>query len=262
MVACSNRARSTHGDKMKLKNKVAIITGGGSGIGKATAILFAKEGCKVVIADVNPKPGEEVERMIRNGGEEAFFIKTDVTNSSEVKRLMDKTIKKYSKLDILFNNAGTYFMKNFEEITEDDWDKTLDINLKGAFLCSKYALPLLKKTKGTIINNASGLGIKPEPGSIAYCASKAGLISLTRSMALEYSKIGIRVNCVCPGPILTPLLKKALPTKEDLDECASMMPMKRIGTSEEVAKVVLFLASDDASYVTGGIYTVDGGETA
>jgi len=247
---------------MKLKNKVAIITGGSSGIGKATAILFAEEGCKIIIADVDSKSGKEVEKMIRSKGGEAFFIKTGVTNSSEVKKLMDKTVEKYGKLDILFNNAGIYFMKSFEKITEDDWDKTLDINLKGAFLCSKYALPLLKKTKGTIINNASVLGIKPEPESAAYCASKAGLISLTRAMALEYSKIGIRVNCVCPGPILTPLLKKALPTKKDLGRVASYMPMKRIGTSGEVAKVVLFLASDDASYVTGAIYTVDGGETA
>jgi len=246
---------------MKLKNKVAIITGGGSGIGKATAILFTEEGCKIVIADVDFKSGKEVERIIRSKGNEAFFIKTDVANSSEVKNLMDKTVEKYGKLDILFNNAGIYFIKNFEEITEDDWNKTFDINLKGAFLCSKYALPLLKKTKGTIINNASGLGIRPEPESAAYCASKAGLITLTRSMALQYSKNGVRINCVCPGPILTPLLKETLPTKKDLDRCASNMPIKRIGTPEEVAKVVLFLASDDASYVTGATYTVDGGET-
>lgn len=246
---------------MKLKNKVAIITGGASGIGKATAILFAEEGCKTIIADIDSKLGKRVEKLIRNRSGEAFFVKTDVTDSSEVKNLMNKTVEKYGKLDILFNNAGIYFMKQFEKLTENDWDKTFDINLKGAFLCSKYALPLLKKTKGTIINTASGLGITPEPESVAYCASKAGLINLTRSMALEYSKNGIRINCICPGPILTPLLKKALRTKKELDRVASNMPMKRLGTSEEVAKVVLFLTSDDASYVTGAIYTVDGGET-
>jgi dihydroanticapsin dehydrogenase len=178
--------------------------------------------------------------------------------------MVDKSVKVFGAIDILFNNAGVYIGHGYaHELDERLWDKTIDINLKGVFLCSKYALQIMKKNKqGVIVNNASELGIIAEPESPAYCASKAAVIHLTKVMALEYAKDNIRVNCICPGPIDTPLLRKSFKSKEELDNYKKNHTITgRIGKPEEVAKVVLFLASDDASYVTGSAYNVDGGES-
>lgn len=242
----------------KLNDRVVIITGGSSGIGKATAVLFAQEGAKVIIASINPEEGKSALKQISG---DSIFIKCDVSRSNDVKRLIDTTISKYGRLDILINNAGIYFQKLIDRLDENEWDKVMDINLKGPFLCSKYALPFLKKSSGTIINTASTLGLVPEAETPAYCASKAGLIMLTKTMALAYSEYNLRINAVCPGPILTPLLIKAIPKEELEDYTKRQTLFKRLGTPEEVAKVMLFLASDDASYVTGAVYTVDGGES-
>lgn len=248
---------------MKLKDKVAVITGGSSGIGKSTALLFAREGAKVVIADIDERSGKTVESEIKKIKADAIFVKCDVTKTADVKNLVSTTIEKFGRIDILFNNAGIYTENRFlHELSEELWDKIIDTNLKGIFLCSKYVIPYMKKRKyGIIINNASELGIKAEPESPAYCASKAAVIHLTKVMAFEYAKDSIRVNCVCPGPIDTPLLRKSFKSKEELENyIKNHTIIGRIGKPEEVANVVLFLASDDASYVTGSAYCVDGGE--
>ncbi len=248
---------------MKLKNKIAIITGGASGIGKATAMLFAKEGAKVVIADIDEKNGKNAAKEIISAGGDATFVKCDVTKSEDVKKTITETVKKSGTIDILFNNAGIYQEDRYiHELTEKLWDKTIDTNLKSVFLCSKYAISIMKRNKkGTIINNSSPLGIVAEPESPAYCASKAAVIHLTKVMALEYAKDNIRVNCVCPGPIDTPLLRKSFRSEKELENYTEEhTPMGRLGKPEEVAAVVLFLASDDALFVTGSVYCVDGGE--
>lgn len=248
---------------MKLKNKVAIITGAASGIGKATALLFAREGVKIVIADVDERNGKNVENLIKKNEGNAIFVRCDVSKNDDTKNLVSTAIKKYGKIDMLFNNAGIYKENCFlHELPEDLWDKTIDVNLKGIFLCSKYVIPHMREKGGVIINNASELGIIAEPESPAYCASKAAVIHLTRAMALEYAKNNIRVNCVCPGPIDTPLLRKSFQNEKALrDYIENHTLFKRLGKPEEVAHVVLFLASDDASFVTGAAYPVDGGES-
>ena len=240
---------------MKLKGKVAVVTGAASGIGKAIAMEFAKQGATVVIADID-SAGQKIADSIKGG-----FVKVDVRKTDDVKKAFDFVGKRYGKLDILVNNAGIYMQRALEQMSENEWDDVIDTNLKGAFLCSKYAVPLLKKTKGCIINISSGLGIVPEAESHAYCASKAGVIMLTKTMALAYAKDGLRVNAVCPGPIMTPLLEKAFSSKKEINDYTKLNPLGRIGMPEDVAKVVAFLASDDASYVTGAAYTADGGES-
>lgn len=245
---------------MKLKNKVAIITGGSSGIGKATALLFAKEGAQVVIAGIDETKGKEAVKEI---GDSAIFVKCDVTNSNDVKKMIDKTVKTFGKIDILFNNAGVYQEDKYvHELPEELWDEIIDTNLKGVFLCSKYAIQIMKKKGGAIINNASSLGLVAEAESPAYCASKAAVIHLTKVMALEYARDGIRVNCVCPGPIDTPMFRKSFKNKKEAENYIKNRTITgRIGKPEEVAKVVMFLAADDASFVTGSAYSVDGGES-
>ncbi|MBI2578136.1 MAG: glucose 1-dehydrogenase [Candidatus Aenigmarchaeota archaeon] len=243
---------------MKLRDRVAIVTGGASGIGKATALLFAKEGAKVVVADVNEMEGKRVADKIKG-----LFVKCDVSNPEDVKNLVSATLRKYGKTDIMFNNAGIYGEDMpLHEVPEETLDRIIDVNLKGVFLCSKYVIPgMIRKKSGVIINTASELGIIPETGSPAYCASKAAVIHLTKVMALTYAKQNIRVNCICPGPIDTPLLRKSFDKKGLKDYIDHHTLFKRLGKPEEVANVALFLASDDASFVTGSAYNVDGGES-
>lgn len=251
---------------MKLKNKVVIITGAGSGIGRSTAILFAKEGAKVVVADIDVKGGKETVHLIKNN-KNVFFVKTNVSKERDCKRLIEETIKKYGKIDILFNNAGVYLRKKITEMDESDWNKIIDINLKSIFLCSKYVIPeMIKQNKGIIINTASTLGLVGEPECGAYCASKGGIIALTKSMATEYASDNIRVNCICPGPIDTPMLRKYLSSSKNSErvkeELENWVPLGRMGTPEEIASTALFLASDESSYITGTTIVVDGGGTA
>lgn len=250
---------------MRLKNKVAIITGGSSGIGKATALLFAKEGAKVVIAARDEKEGMKVVSEIKRARGEAIFIKTDVAIESDVKNLINQTIKKYKKLDILYNNAGVELQKTVTETSSEELDRVLDINLKGVFYGCKYAIPKMKRGSA-IINTASAAGIVGFPNLAAYCASKGGIVLLTKEIALDYADKGIRCNCVCPGAILTPMLKRFFdkspdPTKTK-KEMAMMHPLGRLGKPEEIAKAVLFLASEESSFITGQALLVDGGLTA
>lgn len=231
---------------MKLSNKTALVTGGSSGIGKAIAKRFIKEGAKVIVFDIE-RPDYEAE-----------FHQVDIREEEQI----EKAFHKIKQLDVLVNNAGIYFQAYVEETKGEQLDKVIDVNLKGTYLMCKHALPLIKKSKGNIINIASALGIVPELESPAYCSTKAAVIMLTKCMAQEYASLGIRVNAVLPGPIDTPLLRNSVSSQKEIDEIAKLIPMKRIGKPEEVANLAVFLASDEASYVTGGLYPVDGGESS
>lgn len=230
---------------MEFAKKTVIITGGAKGIGKAIAKKFISEGAKVIIFDIE-KPDYDVE-----------FFQINIKNEEEI----NKAFSQIKKLDLLVNNAGIYFQSSIEKTTLDQLNEIVDINFKGTYLMCKYALPLLRKSKGNIINISSGLGVAPEPESPAYCSTKAAIIMLTKCMAQEYAKEQIRVNAILPGPIDTPLLRNAFSSENDFKEYAKLNPLKRIGTPEEVANVAIFLASNEASYVTGGMYSVDGGES-
>lgn len=245
------------------KNKVALVTGGSFGIGRATAIAFAKKGARVAISDW--VEDDETLNEIKASGGEAFFIKCDVSKSDEVQAMVAKTISMFGRLDYAFNNAGIEGISaSSQDCTEENWDKTIGINLKGAWLCMKYEIPeMLKIGKGVIINCASIAGLVGFPGLPAYVASKHGMIGLTKTSALECAKLGIRVNAVCPGAIKTPMIDRLTGNKKEAEEqFAGMEPIGRLGNPEEVANAVLWLCSDEASFVTGHAMAVDGGWVA
>ncbi len=252
---------------MRLTNKVALITGGTSGIGEATAILFAKEGAKVAITGRNEKRGHAVTEQITKGSGQAIFIRTDVRLAADCRRAVDETVRAFGRLDVLFNNAGIFYAHTALECSEEEWDEQVDINLKGAFLMSKFALPLMiGQGSGVIINNSSGWGLVGGDRAVAYCASKGGMVLMTKAMAIDHGRQGIRVNCICPGDVDTPMLPadarlRGLKWEDYLAGCATRA-MGRIGTPEEIARAVLFLASDDSSFMTGAALVVDGGGTA
>lgn len=252
---------------MHLANKVALITGGTSGIGQAAALLFSKEGARVAITGRNESRGQEVIKKIKEAGGEAVFIKADVRISEECRQTVEKTLQVFGRIDILFNNAGVYFPNTVVDCTEEEWNLTLDINLKGTYLMSKFTLPtLIAQGSGVIINNSSGWGLVGGNEAVAYCASKGGVVLLTRAMAIDHSPQGIRINCICPGDVDTPMLtedarQRGKPWKEYLIN-ASNRPLRRIGKPDEIAKAALFLASEDSSFMTGAILAVDGGGTA
>ena len=252
---------------MRLKDKVALITGGTSGIGEATAVLFAREGAKVAITGRNEKRGHAVTvRIIENGGQ-AIFLRTDVRKADECRRAVDETVSSFGHLDILFNNAGVFHPQTTLDCTEEEWDLQIDINLKGTFLMSKFALPgMIAQGSGVIINNSSGWGIVGGDAAVAYCASKGGVVLLTKAMAIDHGRQGIRVNCICPGDVDTPMLPEDARMRsqkwEDYLAGCSNRPLGRIGTPDEIAKAALFLASDDSSFMTGATLVVDGGGTA
>lgn len=250
----------------KLDGKVALITGAGSGMGRATALLFADEGAKVAVADYAPIGGQETVGMIKEVGGEAFFIETDVSKADDAKRMVGITVQTYGRIDVLYNNAGTsQGMVLTAETTEEDWDRVIDVNLKGVFLGSKYVIPvMLDQSGGVIINTASVVGLLASAGLSAYCASKAGVILLTKTMALEYARRNIRVNCICPGAIETPMTAPMIPVDPEARPAAMLAqsPMGRMGQPKEIAKAALYLASDDSTFVTGTTLIVDGGWTA
>lgn len=252
----------------KLDGKVALITGGTQGIGYATALLFLKEGAKVAINGRSEMHGEEaIEKLENEGFKDVAFVPGDVSKSSDVKRLIQTAVKRFGQLDILVNNAGIWITGTAEETSEGDWDRVIGVNLKGVFLCSKFALPYLKKTRGVIVNIASVDGLVAEPECVAYCASKGGVVLLTKALALDHAKEGIRVNAICPGSIMTPMLERdmaqsGIDWEMYLKEEAEGHPMERIGEPEEVAGAVLFLSSDNSSFITGAALSVDGGYVA
>jgi len=249
----------------KLEGKVSLITGAGSGIGRSSAILFAKEGSKVVVADNSIEGGEKTVDMIKKDGGEALFIEADVSKSADVQKAINTTVDKYGKLDILYNNAGIEgAMAPIADSTEENFDKVISINLRGVFLGMKYGIiQMLKQGGGVIISTASVAGLIGFPNITAYCASKGGVIQLTRTAALEYATQNIRINCICPGVIWTPMLERFTGGSEEAKkQFTAMEPVGRMGTPEEVAQAALFLASDDASFVTGVPFPVDGGYIA
>ncbi len=247
----------------RLDGKVALITGAGSGIGQATAILFAREGAKVIAADISAEGGEKTVEMIKADGNDARFIKTDVTQFSEVKRAINMVVDTYGRLDCAFNNAGGNVGEGAPtaESSEECWERVINLNLKGVWLCMKYEIiQMLEQGAGAIVNAASVAGLVGFPGMPAYSASKHGVIGLTKTAALEYAQAGIRVNAVCPSVIRTPATEKALFALPELEaNLKNDIPVGRMGRSKEVAEAVVWLCSDGASFVTGLAMPVDGG---
>jgi len=252
---------------MRLKDKIALITGGTSGIGEATALLFAKEGAKVAITGRNQERGAAVAEQIRKANGEAVFVRSDVSVIAECEHAVNQTLRNFGRLDILFNNAGVFYAQTALECSEQQWDEQINVNLKGTFLMSKFALPsMIAQRSGVIVNNSSGWGLVGGDHAVAYCASKGGVVLMTKAMAIDHGKQGIRVNCICPGDVETPMLPadakmRGLSWDKYLAGC-NQRPMGRIGTPEEIAKAVLFLASEDSSFMTGSALMVDGGGTA
>jgi NAD(P)-dependent dehydrogenase (short-subunit alcohol dehydrogenase family) len=248
---------------MRLKDKVALVTGGASGIGRATAELFASEGARVVVADFTVDGGNETVKSIQNAGGEAIFIQVDVSDSGQVTRMVDAALKAFGRIDILFNGAAILLYGTVLETDEKAWNRLLSINLTGTFLCCRAVLPhMIRQGGGSIINVASTVGAHDAcANAVAYVTSKGGVTLFTKAMAIDHAKQGVRVNALVPGATDTPMIRKAL-APDALKALAESHPIGRLGRPEELAKAVLFLASDDASFVTGSAMYVDGGQTA
>lgn len=248
-------------------NKVAAITGAGSGIGRATALLFAKKGAKVVVVDLDSKEGSKTIDSIKGDGGEATLVVANVSKTSNVQHMVKTILELCGRLDILVNNAGIFTEGSVVETTEEDWNRVLGVNLVGVFLCMKYCIPeMIKGGGGVIVNVSSEAGLVGIRNQVAYNVSKSGVIALTKSTALDFAENNIRVNCLCPGRVLTPLVEKVISDSEDPEATRRVLsddrPLKRMGTPEEIAAGILFLASDETPYATGTILSIDGGYTA
>jgi len=262
---------------ISLEGKVAMITGSGSGIGLAVSRLMAKYGAGIAMIDISKVCADEADKLCQTGAQ-AHFFPCDVSEETQVTRTVEAVMERFGRIDILVNNAAVMVRKTVVDATVEDWDRSMNIGLKGTFLCSKYVIPIMMEQKqGVIINTASGAAIKGVPDAAAYNAAKGGVTALTRSMAVDFGAYGIRVNCVCPGDIMTPmLLEEGIQTgkitttaprtqkeKEEMEQflasCGSHRPLRRIATAEEIAYTFLFLATDMSAYATGGSFIVDGG---
>jgi NAD(P)-dependent dehydrogenase (short-subunit alcohol dehydrogenase family) len=250
-----------------LDGKTALVTGGGSGIGRATALAYANDGARIVVADVNVEGGEETVQLIKEAGGEAILVHADVSRPEDTQAMVAQAVETFGSLDCAFNNAGIGGGRDRNltaDYLEEDWDRVMSINLKGVWLCMKAEIPqMLKQGKGAIVNTASIAGLVGLSGTVAYVAAKHGVTGLTKAAALEYAKAGIRINAVCPGYIETPLIEGAFERMEGYKErLESRHPLGRLGQPEEIAAAVLWLSSDAASFVTGHNMTVDGGYVA
>jgi NAD(P)-dependent dehydrogenase (short-subunit alcohol dehydrogenase family) len=248
----------------KFEGKVSVVTGAGSGIGRATALAFAREGASVAVADILEQDNQETARMIMDLGGHALAITCDVARNDDVRRALDETVKTFGRLDFAFNNAGIeYAFKPAAEITEEEWDRIIDIDLRGVFLCMKHEIPLmLKQGGGAIVNTSSGAGVKGFKGGAAYVAAKHGVVGLTKAAALDYAQSNIRINAVCPGIIDTSMMQRfSGGTPEGRQTVIVQEPVGRMGTPDEIAAAVVWLCSDAASFVVGSAMVVDGGQT-
>jgi NAD(P)-dependent dehydrogenase (short-subunit alcohol dehydrogenase family) len=251
---------------VKLAGLVAIVTGAGSGIGRAIAQAFAQEQAKVVIVDWNREGGERAAREIQQSGGHASYRCVDVSKSHEVEALMERVAREYGRLDVLVNNAAVQFLAQLVETREEDWDRLHGVNLKGVFLCCKSAIPrMIASGGGAIINIASVLGFVGDPDLAAYCAAKGGVIALTKAAALGYGPKGVRINCICPGDVDTPLFQEYIGKDSDPErlrtEIFSKYALRRVARPEDIARAAVFLASGDSSFITGSTMVVDGGLT-
>jgi len=253
---------------MRLKDKIAIITGAGSGIGRATAKLFAREGAKVVASDIFTEGCQETINMIKSSGGEAIMVKADVSRADQVQAMVNATLEAFGQINILFNNAGIELSALITETSEEDWDRIMNTNLKGIFLCSKYTIPeMIKVGGGSIVNTASIAGLVGFNNLGAYNASKGGVVILTKNMAIDYAHYNIRVNCICPGAIETSMMERILEMwggniEAIKQQFVALHPIGRLGKPEDIAYAALYLASDESSFVTGSALVVDGGYTA
>ena len=252
------------GDTSGFAGKVAFVTGGANGIGRAAALAFARAGASVVVADVSETQNQETARMIQDLGGRALAVACDVSRNADVQRALNATVDRFGRLDFAFNNAGIeYTIKPAADVTEEEWNRIIDIDLRGVFLCMKYEIPLmLKQGGGAIVNTSSGAGIKGFKGGAAYVAAKHGVVGLTKAAALDYAKSNIRINAVCPGIIDTPMMDRfSGGTAQGRQAVIEQEPVGRMGTPEEIAATVMWLCSDAASFVVGSAIVVDGGQT-
>lgn len=247
----------------RLRNRVAIVTGGASGIGQATSVLLAREGAHVTVADIDSARGEELARQIKSDGQSAIFVRCDVSDSAQVARMIDRTVSVFGSLDTLVNNAANVNFEDYGSVTsatEEKWDLVVDVTLKGVYLCCKYAIPhIIVAGGGAIVNVSSVGGVVGFGSASAYCSAKAGVIQLARELAIDYAQDNIRANAVCPGLIDTPQVQRNLADPEALARSLSVPIFKRKGLPEEVAHAILFLVSAEASFITGAMLAVDGG---
>lgn len=251
----------------QIEGKVAIVTGAGSGIGAASAILFAEEGARVVVVDWNEDAGAEVVETIRAAGNQAVHCHADVSKAADAERMARTAVDTFGRLDVLFNNAAVQILGRLADTSEEEWDRLHSVNLKGVFLGCKYAIPVMVRGGGgSIINMASILGFVGDPDLAAYCAAKGGVIALTKATALGYGPDGIRVNCICPGDVDTPMVQDYFNKDPDPErlrrEVSNHYALRRIATPREVAQTAVFLASDASSFTTGAVMVVDGGVTS
>jgi len=267
MLRCRHeRIEGRNKEMGKLEGKVAVVTGAAMGIGRATALLLAEEGAKVVVADVDEKQAEQTVELIIESDGEARFVRTDVSRPEDVETAIDVAVDGYGKLDVLHNNVGVAMGASVVDTTEELWSRVLDVNLGGVYRGCKYAIPhMIRNGGGSIVNSSSVQALRGLKGWAAYAASKGGIISLTQQVALEYAPHGIRVNCIAPGTILTPMNSQVFEEAEDPEALKEtwnrMHPVGRFGQPEEVAEAVLFLAADSSSFITGQTLVVDGGIT-
>jgi len=251
---------------MRFQGKVVLITGAGVGIGRAAAVRFGKEGAKVAINSLTPANGQETLRLLQEARGQGIYIQGDVSITADARRIVEETVKAFGRIDILVNNAGIVLPGRVDNISEEDWDRTIAVNLKGVYLVSKYTIPEMRKIGGgVIVHNASVVAIKGVKERGAYTASKGGVLALTKAMAADYLSENIRVNCICPGTTYTPSLERRIqafadPEKARVDFIARQ-PMGRLGKDEEIAAAILFAASDEAAFMTGANIAIDGGMT-